>query len=67
MVNHAATGWLRTKSPVVGGETITLRFTIYDSGDGLLDSSALIDNFRWIPKSLDANVVTTTYPIANPL
>jgi hypothetical protein len=43
----AATGWLQTHSNVVPGEEITLRFAIWDAGDELLDSTVLIDNFRW--------------------
>jgi len=46
--DHAATGWLRTTAPVPGGEEIKLRFAVHDSGDGVLDSSSLIDNFLWI-------------------
>ncbi len=46
--DHAATGWLRTTSPVQPGSQITLRFTIYDSGDGILDSTVLLDSFQWI-------------------
>ena len=42
-----ATGWLTTKAPVKPGETITLRFIILDEGDARLDSSVLIDNFKW--------------------
>lgn len=41
------TGWLTTTSPVTPGETITLRFIIFDESDGILDSVALVDNFRW--------------------
>ncbi len=41
------TGWLTTTSPVTPGETITLRFMIFDEGDHILDSVVLIDNFRW--------------------
>ncbi len=43
----ASTGWLRTTAPVSGGEIITLRFAIWDSSDGDLDSLVLIDDFRW--------------------
>ncbi len=42
-----ATEWLTTTAPVVPGETITLRFIIWDTSDRLLDSLVLIDNFRW--------------------
>lgn len=33
--------------PVLPGETITLSFMIFDLGDDILDSSVIIDNFRW--------------------
>jgi hypothetical protein len=52
----AATGWLHTTAPVDGGSIITLRFAIWDSGDGILDSLALIDNFAW---SVETPVVET--------
>ncbi len=41
------TGWLTTTAPVTPGETITLRFIVFDESDGILDSVALIDDFRW--------------------
>ena len=41
------TGWLVTTAPVVAGETIVLQFTIGDVGDGVWDSTVLIDNFAW--------------------
>jgi hypothetical protein len=42
-----ATGWLTSKAPVQAGETFTLEFMIWDTGDGDLDSSVLLDNFKW--------------------
>jgi hypothetical protein len=54
---HAATGWLRTQALVTGGETITLRWAIHDSGDGQLDSTILIDDFTWLG-ALDGGVIT---------
>lgn len=45
--NHGATGWLTTTAPVEGGKEITLRFAIWDSGDGAYDSTVLLDNFQW--------------------
>jgi hypothetical protein len=45
--NGGSTGWLTTTAPVEPGETITLTFKIFDKGDGVLDSTVLIDNFRW--------------------
>ncbi len=54
-----STGWLTTTSPVEPGEVITLTFFIFDKGDGILDSSALIDNFRW-------SLVPALKPITGP-
>jgi hypothetical protein len=45
---HAATSWLTTSAPVTPGETITIRWGTYDSGDGVLDSTTVIDNWKWI-------------------
>lgn len=42
-----ATKWLTTDAPVVPGETIQLELMIFDVSDGVLDSLALLDNFRW--------------------
>jgi len=42
-----STGWLTTTAPIAPGEDVTLRFVIFDEGDGAYDSSALIDNFKW--------------------
>jgi hypothetical protein len=42
-----ATGWLTPKAPVKGGETITLQFIIWDTGDQNWDSSVLVDNLTW--------------------
>jgi hypothetical protein len=44
----ASTGWLQTTAPVRPGEVITLRFAVWDTTDALLDSTVLIDHFRWI-------------------
>lgn len=46
--DHGATSWLQTTAPVEPGSEFTLRWAVYDSGDGVLDSTTLIDNFRWI-------------------
>jgi hypothetical protein len=42
-----ATGWLTSSAPVGGGEEFTLDLMIWDTGDGVLDSSVLVDNFSW--------------------
>lgn len=54
-----ATGWLVTKAPVTPGETITLRFIVFDEGDFQYDSAVLIDNFKW-------DVATVGAPITDP-
>lgn len=42
------TDCVQTTAPVVPGSRITLSFMIWDSGDGLLDSVALVDAFEWV-------------------
>ena len=37
-------GWLTTVAPVISGTTIDLTFEIHDEGDGIYDSSVLVDN-----------------------
>ena len=43
-----ATSWLVTTAPVTGGQEVTIRFAIWDTGDAAYDSTVLIDNFQWI-------------------
>jgi hypothetical protein len=46
----AATGWLQTQvsvEPSLKGKDITLTFVLWDSGDGCLDSTILVDNLQW--------------------
>ena len=56
-VAGGATGWLSSQAAVTPGETFTLDLMIWDTGDGDLDSSVLLDNFQWIG---GAEVVTST-------
>jgi len=58
--DHGSTGWLRTKAPVTSNDLITIRWAVYDSGDGILDTSTLIDNWQWIAK---AGTTVGTAPI----
>jgi hypothetical protein len=61
--NHAATGWLQTSAPIgVPGEEITIEFGAWDSGDGVLDTTGLFDNFRFELEETP----TQTAPIDNP-
>ena len=50
--DHGATGWLRTNAPIENkGQKITLQFAVYDSSDGVLDTTTLIDNWRWLAQA----------------
>ena len=64
VLSHAATGWLETLSPIVPGETFTLRFAVWDAGDGVLDSTVLLDGFRWVTAAggIPETPVTTRPP-----
>jgi hypothetical protein len=48
-MNHASSDWLRTSVSVsaLAGQEVTLLLAIWDSSDGLLDSTVLIDNVGW--------------------
>ncbi len=41
------TGWLETTGNVTPGEIMKLRIAIWDTSDHILDSIAVIDNFKW--------------------
>ncbi len=41
------TGWLETTGNVTPGEIMKLRIAIWDTSDHVLDSVAIIDNFKW--------------------
>ncbi len=56
---NAATGWLTTTAPVTPGSDITLRFTVWDQEDANLNTTVLIDNFRWDVDEVEA---PTTIP-----
>ena len=62
--DHASTGWLVTKAPAKGGENITIRWTVYDSGDGVLDTTTLVDNWKWVANG--GTVTVGTDPIGTP-
>ena len=53
--NGGATGWLTSQAPVQAGETFTLELMIWDTGDALLDSSVLVDNFTWVQGTVDTS------------
>lgn len=46
--DHGSSGWLVSTAPVTPNQAITIRWTTYDSGDAILDTTTLLDNWRWI-------------------
>lgn len=50
-VAGGGTGWLKMSGNVTPGETVDLRFAIWDTSGHLFDSVVLLDDFTW---SLDA-------------
>jgi hypothetical protein len=62
--DHGATSWLTSQAPVkpsgAQDSVITIRWGAYDSGDGILDSTAHVDAFRWI---LKPGVSVKTVPV----
>jgi len=46
------TGWVRTEAPIVPGEVIEVEFIVWDSSDGIYDSSSIVDNFHWLEGAL---------------
>ncbi|MBK8996193.1 MAG: putative metal-binding motif-containing protein [Myxococcales bacterium] len=60
--DHGATGWLVTTVPVTGGSTVTMRFTVYDSGDGVYDSTTLLDNWTWLTSGAPTAPTTKAKP-----
>jgi len=41
------TVWLVNDAPVTPGEDMTIEFIVFDAGDHNVDSTVLLDNFRW--------------------
>jgi hypothetical protein len=59
--DRGATGWLKTTvniGPQLRGKNITLVFAVWDGGDGVLDSTALIDNLVWSTSPAPGTPVT---------
>ena len=62
-ISAGATSWLTSQAPVKGGQELTIRFAMWDSGDQDFDSTTLIDNFQWIANGSDVTVVTNPIPM----
>jgi hypothetical protein len=45
---HGSTYWLATSAPADPNSTITIRWMVHDSGDTILDTTTLVDNWQWI-------------------
>jgi hypothetical protein len=56
------TGWLATQAPITGGDEVTIRFAIWDTGDTAWDSTTIIDGFEWIANGGTVPVGTDTVP-----
>ena len=57
--NAGGTGWFTAKGSAAPLETFSLTFTIFDKSDTILDTLALIDNWRWdcmgcVPSEVDS-------------
>jgi hypothetical protein len=51
--NNGATLWrTSTVTNVTEGDSINIKFMIWDSGDGALDSTVLLDDFQWVQSYL---------------
>lgn len=61
---RGATPWLTTRVPVTPGSEITLDLGIFDAGDGVLDSTVLIDDFRWSSAAVASPITTVPEPVA---
>lgn len=60
-LDHGSTGWLQTRAPAEPGQEITVRWAVYDSSDGNLDTTTRIDSWRWLA-SPGITVVTRPIP-----
>lgn len=50
------TGWLAMSGNVTPGETLEIRFAIWDTSDGLFDSLVLLDNWQWSVQASEPGV-----------
>lgn len=59
-----ATRWLASSAPATPGSIITIRFAIWDAGNGQYDSTVLLDNFQW--NATGGTVTVGTAPVMMP-
>lgn len=53
----SSTGWIETRWPIEGGEAFELVIHIHDTGDGVLDSEVVLDEFEFLDEEPDAGTV----------
>src|SRR5262249_29386962 len=58
-----ATVWLSTQAPIQGGSEFSIRFAIWDTGDTMLDSTVLVDNFEWVANGGTVAIGTKPVPV----
>jgi hypothetical protein len=61
--DHGSTYWLQTTAPVKPHQEFTIRWTVYDAGDGMDDTTTLVDGWQWITTP---GVMVGTLPLAMP-
>lgn len=59
---HASTHWLTTTAPIEPGAQLTIRWTVHDSGDAILDTTTLVDHWQWVTGNKPPVVVTVRTP-----
>ena len=50
------TGWLNMAGNVTPGETMEIRFVIWDTADSVWDSAVLLDDWQWSVQAADPGV-----------
>ena len=50
------TGWLKMSGNVSPGETMEIRFVIWDTADGIYDSLVLLDDWTWSVQASEPGV-----------
>ena len=53
---HGATSWLQTRANVIPGEEIEISFMIWNTSDHILQSSIVLDNWKWSAEGTTAPI-----------
>ena len=64
--DNGATPWLSTTAPVQPGEAFTLTFFVWDTGDAAINTTVLLDDFRWSASAV-AGPTTQVAPEPDPV